>query len=138
MDVDNDEDVSSRLNVHKVITAVICNQMCHHSLFRQKVPMNTDSRSSRVFVIRNKGTEKPKSRSQYLNCLKKLVLSMHFLETNNVVGVKEFLGIFEFELIVLLFGENRSNEKILKNRILPRGQQANPRTWALLLNKWWL
>ena len=77
MDFDNDEVVSSRLNVQKVITAVTC----HNSLFMLKVPMNPDSRSSRVFVIRDKGSKKPKSRSQHLNSLKIFVLSMHLLET---------------------------------------------------------
>ena len=40
-----------------------------------------------------------------MNSLKNLVLSMHFLETNNVVGVEESFEIFEFEFSVPLFGE---------------------------------
>ena len=72
--------------------------------------MNADSRSSRVFINRNKGTKKPKSRSQHLNSLTIFVLSMHLLETKDVSGVKELLEIFEFKLSVLLFGKHRSNE----------------------------
>ena len=52
MDVNNDKVVSPRLNVHKVITALTSNQMCHNRLFRKKAPVNADSRSSRAFVIR--------------------------------------------------------------------------------------
>ena len=81
MDVNNNGVVSPRSNIHKVITALTSNQMCHNRLFRCKVPVNADSRSSRVFVIRNKGTKESKSRSQHLNSLEVLVLSMHFLET---------------------------------------------------------
>ena len=49
MDVDNNEVVSPILNVHKVITAVTSNHMCHNRLFRKKVPVNAESQSSRVF-----------------------------------------------------------------------------------------
>ena len=57
--------------------------------------MNAGGRSSRVFVLKNESNKKPESRSQHLNSLEKLVLSMHLLETNCVVAVKElsfFLG----------------------------------------------
>ena len=53
MDVDNNEVVLLRSNVHKVITAVTGNQMCHQSLVRENVPVNAD-----VFVFMNKGTKK--------------------------------------------------------------------------------
>ena len=59
------------------------------------------------------GRNEPKSRnrrSRHLNSLKKLVLSMYFLETNDVVVVKEFFEIFEFEFSVPVSGENRSNK----------------------------
>ena len=69
MGVDNNEVVSPRSNIHKVITALTSNHMCHNRLFRQKVPVNADSRSSRVFVIRKKGTKESKSRSQHLDSL---------------------------------------------------------------------
>ena len=97
MDIDNNEGVSLGLYVHKVITALTSNQMCHNSFFRCKVPVNADSRSS-PFSFSGKSTKEPKSRSQYLDRLKILVLSMHLLETYNVVGVRELLEIFEFEL----------------------------------------
>ena len=91
----NNKVVPPRLNVHKVITAVTSNLLCHNSLFfRLKVPVNADSRSSRVFVIRNKSTKEPKSRSQHLNSLKVFVLSMHLLETNDVVVILEFFFFF--------------------------------------------
>ena len=61
MDVYNNEVVSPRLYLPNVITAVTSNQVCHNSLFK-KVPVNTDSRSSRVFVFNSKNTKKnPKS-----------------------------------------------------------------------------
>ena len=109
MDVDINEVVSPRSNIHKVITALTSNHMCHSRLFRQKIPVNADSRSSRIFIVRKKGTKESKSRSQRLDSLKKLVLSMHFLETNDVV-VQEFFEMFEFEFSVPLSGENRSNK----------------------------
>ena len=56
-----------------------------------------------------KGTKELKLRRQHLNGLKILVLSMHLLETYNVVGVKESSEIFEFEFSFPLSGENRSN-----------------------------
>ena len=56
-----------------------------------------------------KGTKELKLRRQHLNRLKILVLSMHLLETYNVVGVKESSEIFECEFSVPLSGENRSN-----------------------------
>ena len=105
MDVNNYKVVSPRLIVHKVITALTSYEMCHNRPFRKKVPVNADSRSSRVFVTKNKGTKEPKSWSQHLNNLEILVLSMHFLETQNVAGVKG-----SFELSVPLSGENRSNK----------------------------
>ena len=72
--------------------------------------MDADSRSSRIFIIWKKCTEEPKSRTQDLDSLKKLVLSMYFLETNDVVVVQKFFEIVEFELPVPLPGENRSNK----------------------------
>ena len=66
---------------HKVITAWTSNQMCHNSTVKQKVPVNADSRSSRVFIIRNKGTKEPESWSQHLNSPEILVLTMYLLET---------------------------------------------------------
>ena len=81
MDVNNNEVVSPRLNIHKAITALTSDQMCHNRLYRKKVPVNADSRSSRVFVTKNKGTKELKLRSQHLKNLKILVLSMHLLET---------------------------------------------------------
>ena len=110
MDVDNNEVVSPRSNIHKVVTALRSNHMCHNRLFRQKIPVNADSRSSRIFIFRKKGTKESKSRSQHMDSLKKLILSMHLLETNDVVVVQEFSEIFEFELSVPLSGENRSDE----------------------------
>ena len=56
------------------------------------------------------GTQESKSRSQHLDSLKKLVLSMHFLETNDVAVVQESFQKIEFELSVLPLRENRSNE----------------------------
>ena len=90
MDFDNNEAVSPRSNIHKVITALTSNHTCHNRLFKKKVPVNADSRSSRIFIVRKKGTNEPKSWSQHLDSLKKLVLAMYFLETNDVVVVQEF------------------------------------------------
>ena len=69
--------------------------------------MDADSRSSRIFIIRKKSTKESKSRSQHLNSLKKLIVSMHLLETDVVVVVvvKELPDIFEFEFSVLLRGK---------------------------------
>ena len=108
MDIDNNEAVSPRSKIHKMVTALTSNHMCHNRLLRKKVPVNADSRSSRIFIVRKKGTKESKSRSQHLDSLKKLVLSMHFLETNNVIVVQEFFEIFEFEFSVPLSGESRS------------------------------
>ena len=58
MNINDNEAVSLRLNVHKMIAAVTSNRMCHKSLFRSKVPMNGDSRSSRIFIVRKKSTKK--------------------------------------------------------------------------------
>ena len=81
MDIDDNEVVSSSLNANKVITAVTCNQMCHNSLFRKKVPVNAESRSSRGFVLRKEGTKDSKAWSQRLNSLKIFILPVHFLKT---------------------------------------------------------
>ena len=72
--------------------------------------MNAERRSSRILIVRKKSTKESKSRSQHLNGLKKLVLSMYFLETNNVVVVQESFEILELEFSIPLSGENRSNE----------------------------
>ena len=62
-----------------------------------------------AFSLSGRNVAKSRNR-EYLDSLKKLILSMHFLGTNVVVGVKECFGIFEFELSVPLSGENRSNK----------------------------
>ena len=102
MDIASNETVSHRLNIHKMITALTGNHMCHNCVFKKKIPVDADSRSSRIFIIRKKRTKESKSRSQNLDSLKKLVPSMHFLETNDVVVVQEFVEIIEFELFVPL------------------------------------
>ena len=108
--LNNNQVVSSRLNVHKVITVLTSNQICHNGFFRWKVPVNADSRSSRILIVRKKSTKESKSRSQHLKSLKKVVLSMYFLETNNVVVVQESFQILELEFSIPLSEENRSNE----------------------------
>ena len=110
MDIDNNEAVLPRSNIHKMIAALTGNHMCHNCVFRKKIPVDADCRSSRIFIIKKKCTKEPKSRSQYLDSLKKLVLSLHFLETNDVVVVQKFFQIIEFGLSVPLYRENKSNE----------------------------
>ena len=68
------------------------------------------SRSSHIFIIKKESTKEPKSWSQHLDSLKKLVLPMYFLETNDVVIVQESTEIFELELPVYLRGKNRPKE----------------------------
>ena len=110
MDIDNNETVLPRSNVDRMITTLTGNNMCHNYLFKKKVSVDADSRSSRIFIIKKKCTKESKSRSQHLDSLKKLVLSMYFLETNDVVVVQKFFEIEELELPVPLSGENRSNK----------------------------
>ena len=110
MDVNDHQIVSPRLNTHKMITALTSNYLWNNSTLRQKVPVNADRRSSNVFIIRNEGTKELKLRSQHLNSLKIFVLSMHLLETYNVVGVKVSFKMFEFEFSVPLSGVIRSNK----------------------------
>ena len=64
-----------------------------------QIAVNADCRSSRVFIIRNKGTKEPKSPSQHLNSLKILVLSM-YLETKMLLASKSVWEYFEFEFSV--------------------------------------
>ena len=109
MDIDNNKAVLPRSNIHKMITALTGNLMCHNCVFREKSHVDADS-SSRIVIIRNKGTKESKSWTQDLDSLKKLVLSVHILEPNDVVVVLKFFEIVKFGLPVPLSGENGSNE----------------------------
>ena len=91
MDIDNNGTMLRRSNIEKMITTLTGSNMCHNCVFR-KVSMDADSRSSRIFILWKKCTKEPKSRTQDLDSLKKLVLSMNFLETNDVVVVQKFLS----------------------------------------------
>ena len=67
----------------------------------QKFLVDANGRSSCILVSKKERTKKPKSRSQHLNSLEKLILSVNLLETKDVV-VNELPEIFEFELPVFL------------------------------------
>ena len=75
-------------------------------------PVNGNRRSSRILMVRQKGTKESKSRCQHLNSLKKFVLSRHVLETNFVV-LQESFELFELEFCVPLSGEDRSYQTLV-------------------------
>ena len=92
----------AELYTHNMITALASHHVCHNSVLRQKNFVNTNGRSSCVFVPRERRTKELESRSHHLERLKIFILPMNLLEAHYVVVLKELLRVFEFELPVSL------------------------------------
>ena len=72
--------------------------MCDRRSVRLEVLANEHPRPARVDVVRHEGTKHPKLCLQDLKGLQKLIFTMCFLDTNDVIFVSE-----SFEVAVLLF-----------------------------------
>ena len=185
-------------NIHQMITVLTSNHMCHNRLFRQKAPVNADSRSSPhslCQVERYQRTEiaeptREQSGDTHLFhappgdkcccprvlwdiwvqnslflCLEKtdptrpLVFQAihrtpserkgphpsHPVVRWKICGCAWRASCLQRErveaekhLVVVRCWELQEAAKICRNLILQKDQQANPRTWALPVSKWWL
>ena len=89
-----------------MVKALASHHVCHKSILRQEILVDTNGRSSSILVSRDKCAKKLKSRSHHQESLKKFILPVFLLETNYVVVVvKELIEVLEFELSVFLRGK---------------------------------
>ena len=88
-----------------MVKALASHHVCHKSILRQEILVDTNGRSSSILVSRDTCAKKLKSRSHHLESLKKFILPVYLLETNYVVVVKELIEVLEFELSVFLGGK---------------------------------